>query len=74
MGVFESLEEFLAHFGENPMIGGESGILTLLKFPYPKDVQEPQMYETVRIHAEWGQRPVPADEASPAPPQYVKFS
>jgi hypothetical protein len=30
------------------------GILTLLKYPYPRDVEEPDEYETVRVHAEWG--------------------
>ena len=30
------------------------GILTLLKYPYPRDVEEPDKYETVRVHAEWG--------------------
>ena len=33
------------------------GVLTLLKHPYPRDVQEPVQYETVRVHAEWGNRP-----------------
>ena len=33
------------------------GILTLLKHPYPRDVQEPVSYETIRVHAEWGNRP-----------------
>ena len=30
------------------------GVLTRLKYPYPRDVEEPNMYETVRIHAEIG--------------------
>lgn len=29
-------------------------MLTLLKYPYPKDVDEPATYDTVRVHAEWG--------------------
>eukprot|EP00795_Rhopilema_esculentum_P008024 gene8024-biopygen9179 len=33
------------------------GVLTLLKHPYPRDVQEPVQYETIRVHAEWGNRP-----------------
>ena len=28
--------------------------MTLLKYPYPRDVEEPDEYETVRVHAEWG--------------------
>ena len=31
-----------------------AGVLTRLKYPYPRDVEEPNMYETVRIHAEIG--------------------
>lgn len=31
-------------------------MLTLLKYPYPRDVEEPECYETVRVHAEWGNR------------------
>ena len=26
----------------------------MLKYPYPRDVEEPDEYETVRVHAEWG--------------------
>ena len=32
------------------------GILTLLKVPYPRDIEEPEDYETVHVHAEWGNR------------------
>ena len=34
-----------------------SGQLTLLKYPYPRDVAEPSEYDTIRVHAEWGGRP-----------------
>ena len=30
------------------------GVLTLLKYPYPRDIAEPATYEKVRVHAEWG--------------------
>ena len=30
------------------------GVLTLLKYPYPRDIEEPTTYEKVRVHAEWG--------------------
>ena len=30
------------------------GVLTLLKYPYPRDIAEPSTYEKVRVHAEWG--------------------
>ena len=33
------------------------GVLTLLKYPYPRDVAEPGEYDTIRVHAEWGDRP-----------------
>ncbi|XP_031563612.1 dual adapter for phosphotyrosine and 3-phosphotyrosine and 3-phosphoinositide-like isoform X2 [Actinia tenebrosa] len=54
MGKFSSLSEFVQHFENKPLIGGESGVLTLLKYPYPRDVDEPSTYEKVRVHAEWG--------------------
>lgn len=31
------------------------GILTLLKFPYPRCVDEPDVYDSIRVHAEGGQ-------------------
>jgi len=30
------------------------GVLTLLKFPYPRCVDEPETYDQIRVHAEWG--------------------
>ena len=33
------------------------GVLTLLKYPYPRDIAEPGEYDTIRVHAEWGDRP-----------------
>lgn len=54
MGKFGSLREFVEHFESKPLIGGESGVLTLLKHPYPRNVAEPVGYDTVRVHAEWG--------------------
>ena len=30
------------------------GVLTLLKYPYPRDVEEPDQYDSIRVHAEWG--------------------
>lgn len=57
MGRFSTLKDFVEHFQNKPLIGGESGVLTLLKHPYPRDVQEPVSYETIRVHAEWGNRP-----------------
>jgi dual adaptor for phosphotyrosine/3-phosphotyrosine/3-phosphoinositide len=54
MGQFASIKDFIEHFENQPLLAGESGVLTLLKQPYPRDVEEPKTYETVRIHAELG--------------------
>lgn len=54
MGTFSCLSEFVEHFENKPLIGGDSGVLTLLKYPYPRDIAEPSTYEKVRVHAEWG--------------------
>ncbi|KAK2560334.1 WD repeat-containing and planar cell polarity effector protein fritz-like protein [Acropora cervicornis] len=54
MGTFSCLNEFVEHFENKPLIGGDSGVLTLLKYPYPRDIAEPATYEKVRVHAEWG--------------------
>ena len=29
-----------------------SGVLTILKYPYPREVQEPDVYDTIRVHTE----------------------
>jgi len=63
MGRFANIKDFVEHFENKPLIGGESGVLTLLKHPYPRDVQEPVQYETVRVHAEWGNRPSSGTDA-----------
>jgi hypothetical protein len=36
------------------VIGGDSGILTILKSPYPREVEEPDVYDSIRVHAEGG--------------------
>ena len=53
-----------------------SGILTLLKYPYPRDVEEPEKYETVRVHAEWGKTRDKSirDKGSLAVSNALKFS
>ena len=30
------------------------GILTILKYPYPRSVEEPDVYDSIRVHAEGG--------------------
>ncbi|XP_065175652.1 dual adapter for phosphotyrosine and 3-phosphotyrosine and 3-phosphoinositide-like isoform X2 [Sycon ciliatum] len=63
MGTFVSLKEFADHFDQMPVVGGESGILTQLMYPYPRDIVEPGMYESVRLHAEFAGQDAPgADE------------
>ena len=34
----------------------KSGVLTVLKHPYPRDLDEPAMYERIRVHAVFGTR------------------
>ena len=41
------------------------GIVTLLKYPYPRHVDELSQYETVRLHVELGPRLTELDIASP---------
>jgi len=53
-GKFATVMDLLEHFESKPVIGGESGVLTLLKFPYPRCVEEPECYDSIRVHAEWG--------------------
>lgn len=52
--TFSSLKEFVDHFHSQPLIAGKSGIVTLLKYPYPRHVDELSQYETVRVHVELG--------------------
>ncbi|XP_074648318.1 dual adapter for phosphotyrosine and 3-phosphotyrosine and 3-phosphoinositide-like isoform X2 [Tubulanus polymorphus] len=56
MGTFDTIAELVDHFASKPLIGAESGVLTALKFPYPRDVLEPNMYDTVKIHAQYGNK------------------
>ncbi|KAG9480332.1 hypothetical protein GDO78_012030 [Eleutherodactylus coqui] len=47
---FLSVKDFIQHFANQPLIGSESGTLILLKHPYPRTVEEPSIYESVRVH------------------------
>ncbi|XP_006011026.1 dual adapter for phosphotyrosine and 3-phosphotyrosine and 3-phosphoinositide [Latimeria chalumnae] len=47
---FSSLKEFANHFANQPLIGSETGTLIVLKSPYPRAVEEPSIYESVRVH------------------------
>uniref|UniRef100_A0A8C3JCV3 Dual adaptor of phosphotyrosine and 3-phosphoinositides 1 n=1 Tax=Calidris pygmaea TaxID=425635 RepID=A0A8C3JCV3_9CHAR len=38
------------HFANQPLIGSETGTLIVLKHPYPREVEEPSIYESVRVH------------------------
>ena len=38
------------------------GVVTVLKYPYPKVVAEPAQYETVRVHAQMGGEKMAANE------------
>ncbi|XP_069486820.1 dual adapter for phosphotyrosine and 3-phosphotyrosine and 3-phosphoinositide [Ambystoma mexicanum] len=47
---FSSLPEFIKHFANQPLIGSETGTLIVLKHPYPRIVEEPAIYESIRVH------------------------
>ncbi|XP_063314671.1 dual adapter for phosphotyrosine and 3-phosphotyrosine and 3-phosphoinositide isoform X2 [Pelobates fuscus] len=47
---FATIKDFKQHFANQPLIGSESGTLILLKYPYPREVEEPSIYESVRVH------------------------
>ncbi|ESO97786.1 hypothetical protein LOTGIDRAFT_104002, partial [Lottia gigantea] len=52
-GTFGNIDELVEHFENQPLIGGESGQLVLLRTPYPSNIEEPQCYESVTVHAEF---------------------
>lgn len=60
MGTFDNISDFEQHFRNKPLIGGESGVLTVLRHPYPKNVHEPGIYDSVRLHATMGPDVVPS--------------
>ena len=45
-----SVKDFVKHFANQPLIGSETGTLIVLKHPYPRKVEEPSIYESVRVH------------------------
>ncbi|KAG9339836.1 hypothetical protein JZ751_022338 [Albula glossodonta] len=47
---FPSLRTFIEHFANQPLVGSDSGTLIILKCPYPRRVEEPSIYESVRVH------------------------
>ncbi|MGH0174489.1 UNVERIFIED_CONTAM: hypothetical protein FKN15_068124 [Acipenser sinensis] len=47
---FRSIKEFVSHFANEPLLGSETGTLVLLKCPYPREVEEPSIYESVHVH------------------------
>lgn len=55
MLTFTTIEQFVKHFEEQPLLAGESGVITVLKYPYPSTVNEPGQYDCVRVHAHMGQ-------------------
>ncbi|XP_061742778.1 dual adapter for phosphotyrosine and 3-phosphotyrosine and 3-phosphoinositide [Nerophis ophidion] len=48
--TFARLEDFIDHFANQPLVGSETGTLMALKSPYPCRVEEPSIYESVRVH------------------------
>ena len=49
MGSFNSVDELVEHFTNFPVIGGDSGVLTMLKFPYPRSIDESSIYDEIRV-------------------------
>ncbi|XP_067098994.1 dual adapter for phosphotyrosine and 3-phosphotyrosine and 3-phosphoinositide isoform X3 [Osmerus mordax] len=47
---FPSLQDFVKHFANQPLLGSDTGTLIVLKVPYPLRVEEPSIYESVRVH------------------------
>lgn len=52
-GTYKCLDDLEYHFSNKPLLGGESGQTTLLTDPYPREVLEPNIYEPVKVHAEY---------------------
>ncbi|XP_051941817.1 dual adapter for phosphotyrosine and 3-phosphotyrosine and 3-phosphoinositide isoform X3 [Hippocampus zosterae] len=48
--TFSNLRDFINHFANQPLVGSETGTLIVLKYPYPWRVEEPSIYESVRVH------------------------
>ena len=48
---FNTAESLITHFANQPLLGGSSGTMVLLKHPYPKMVEEPENYETIVLHS-----------------------
>eukprot|EP00050_Salpingoeca_kvevrii_P014827 m.40608 g.40608 ORF g.40608 m.40608 type:complete len:284 (-) comp6009_c0_seq2:191-1042(-) len=49
--LFDTPTSFVKHFEHFPLLGGESGVLTLLRHPYPRKVKEPGKYDQLKTHA-----------------------
>ncbi|XP_023807512.1 dual adapter for phosphotyrosine and 3-phosphotyrosine and 3-phosphoinositide isoform X3 [Oryzias latipes] len=47
---FPTLQDFVSHFANQPLLGSDTGTLIVLKSPYPWHVEEPSIYESVRVH------------------------
>ncbi|XP_076825295.1 dual adapter for phosphotyrosine and 3-phosphotyrosine and 3-phosphoinositide-like [Clavelina lepadiformis] len=48
---FNTLDSLITHFANQPLLGGNSGTLVLLKHPYPKVVEEPDNYENIVLQS-----------------------
>uniref|UniRef100_A0A8C7XP73 Dual adapter for phosphotyrosine and 3-phosphotyrosine and 3-phosphoinositide n=1 Tax=Oryzias sinensis TaxID=183150 RepID=A0A8C7XP73_9TELE len=47
---FPTLQDFVSHFANQPLLGSDTGTLIVLRSPYPWHVEEPSIYESVRVH------------------------
>ena len=48
---FNTLDALINHFANQPLLGGVSGTLVLLKHPYPKVVEEPDNYDSIVLQS-----------------------
>lgn len=70
---FSSLKDFVKHFANEPLIGSETGTLIVLKHPYPREVEEPSIYESVRVHTAM-QTGRTENDLVPTAPSYFSYS
>ncbi|XP_028994870.1 dual adapter for phosphotyrosine and 3-phosphotyrosine and 3-phosphoinositide [Betta splendens] len=69
---FTSLQQFVSHFANQPLLGSDTGTLMVLKSPYPWRVEEPSIYESVRVHTAIQSGRTGNDLVADAPPLGTK--
>ncbi|KAK3586030.1 hypothetical protein CHS0354_033155 [Potamilus streckersoni] len=51
-GEYKTAADLEYHFKNNPLLGGDSGQTVMLENPYPRKINEPNLYDGISIHAE----------------------